>query len=351
MERLKLGVIGCGIMGTTHAMYADQSPRIDVVAVADIDEKKAQTLADQVKTAKPYASAEALINDDAVDAVVLALPACARTELALQAFAKGKHVLTEKPVAMNAAEVEQLIAARGDLVCACCSSRYQFIPSTKIAADFVGSGALGPLREIHLRHFIPARPKPEKLPPAWRLSKAINAGGILVNWGCYDLDYLLGIAGWSVTPERVLAQTWRIAPQLASYVPPESDGETHFAALVQCRDGCVLNIERAEYAFLKDDPAWQIIGEKGSLRLHMLITKGKKIMHDYVTEEDGVVSETLYEGDDNYDMVNAGPVTDFADAILDGREPKTTLEKSLVIQKLTDAIYASAEQGRCVEIT
>jgi len=59
-------------------------------------------------------------------AVVLAFPTKGRTKLGLQAFAEGKHVLFEKPVAMNAEEVRQLIDVRCNLVAGCCSSRYRF---------------------------------------------------------------------------------------------------------------------------------------------------------------------------------------------------------------------------------
>jgi len=40
---------------------------------------------------------------------------------------------------------------------------------------------------------------------AWRLSKSLNGGGIMANWGCYVLDYVFGLTGWSIHPERVLA--------------------------------------------------------------------------------------------------------------------------------------------------
>jgi len=64
---------------------------------------------------------------------------------------------------------------------------------------------------------------PQNPPPPWRLSKAMNGGGILVNWGCYDLDYLLGITGWMIEPRLALARTWGVPETFAAYAAPGSD--------------------------------------------------------------------------------------------------------------------------------
>ena len=73
------------------------------------------------------------------------------------------------------------------------------------------SGALGHLRELHIRAFIAAGAPTGAEPPPWRESFAMNAGGILTNWSCYDLDYVLGVAGWSFRPRMALAQFWPCA--------------------------------------------------------------------------------------------------------------------------------------------
>ena len=120
---VRFGLIGCGFIGRYHAQAAADSSAIDLVAVADLRHETARDVARQLGVPNAYADAESLIADDASDAGVLAMPAHIRTALALKVFAAGKHLLTEKPVAMNSQEVETMIAARGDLVAACCCSR------------------------------------------------------------------------------------------------------------------------------------------------------------------------------------------------------------------------------------
>ena len=350
MKPVRLGVIGCGVIGQFHLATARQAPQIDIVAVADLREEAARATAEKFDVQKVYADGEALLADPNVEAVVLAMPTRGRAELALSAFARGQHVLTEKPVAMNADEVRRLIRARGKLVAACCSSRYRFQPSARAAAEVIAGGALGELRVLHCRGIVAAGKPPEKPPPPWRLTKSLNGGGILMNWGCYDLDYLLGLAGWSLRPEQVLAQCWRVPPQFESHIAPGSDAETHFAALIRCDNAAVISIERGEYATAESESAWRIVGTRGSLRLHMLPGEGKQIVHHDTTTDQGVISKTIWEGDDGYQTPNDGPVRDFAEAIREGREPETSLEKALVVQQITDAIYESAERDVAVEI-
>ena len=350
MKPVKIGVIGCGVIGPAHLAAAAKSPLLEIEAVADFIEERARKAAQEYGAKKVFFNGTDLLADPDVEAVVLAFPTQHRTELALQAFARGKHVLTEKPVAMNADEVRQLIKARGNLIAGCCSSRYRFLEGAEVAAKFIASGALGALRLVRSRNIGAAGEKPKTPRPDWRLTKALNGGGILVNWGCYDLDYLLGITGWSLKPEMVFAQTWTIPPQFESHIAPGSDAETHYTALIRCEGGTVIAIERGEYMPAQSEDAWQIIGTNGSLKLTMTNALPKRIIHDDTSTEKGVVSRVLWEGEENNALVHAGPVTDFAAAIRENRQPKTSLENALVVQQITDAIYASAESGTAVEI-
>ncbi len=351
MEPVRVGIIGCGVIGKQHAKWAGQAAEIEVAAVADIREDQAREVAKEIGSPRVYREGTDLIDDPDIEAVVLAMPAGVRIELALRAFGRGKHVLLEKPAAMNVGQIEVMLKARGKLVAACCSSRFRFLPSARLITEFLARGELGPLRMIQCRNLQPARPRPENLPPVWRLDTRLNGGGILVNWGCYDLDYLLGITGWSLNPLRVFARTWTIPSVLAGNIPPESDAETHYSASILCRNGILLQIERGEYMVSRSEASWQIIGDKGSLDLTMTVEENKKIIHHSIASpETGIVSKILWEGLEDKTEVHRNSVLDFARAIRNGSPPKTGLEQSLVIQKITDAIYASAKTGQSVEI-
>lgn len=346
---IRLGLVGCGVIGQVHLQVSKSIPDAQFVAVCDVREGVARAVAAQHGISTAYSDPVALFADPNVDAVVLGVPASLRTALGVQALQHDKHPLTEKPVAMNAAEVEQLIAARGDLVAACTSSRLRFLPSTKVIADFVASGALGELRVVRCRDVIAAGEPLSSPPPAWRLNKSLTGGGILVNWGCYDLDYLFGITGWQVRPRRALGQTWTNVPDYAAYAAPGSDAETHVAFFAQCDGGIALIYERGEFMPTTTDEIWQLIGSKGALRMNMKPSVGKQVWFDK-TGPRGTTSEVIWQGDEDWETQHRGPLADFVEAIRDQRAPATTLERVLLIQTLTDAVYRSAETNACVEI-
>lgn len=344
MEPVRLGIIGCGVIGRRHAMVAAESPLITLAAVADVREAAAHEVAEQYSAQHAYESAETLLHDPEIEAVVLALPLANRTELALKALSAGKHTLIEKPIARNAAEVRELIAAKNDLVVACCSSRMRGLASAQAATEFIASGRLGNLRIVRCRAVKGAGAPPTTPPPAWRLSKAMNGGGILMNWGCYDLDYLLGITCWSLRPHTVLAQTWDVSETFQAYAAPGSDAEAHVAALIVCQGGTVISFERGEFAAMATDEAWQVLGDCGSLRLQMTPSASKRIVFDEATSQ-GVVSQIIWQGDEAWGQEHVAVLEDFALAVRTGREPRTTLEHALLVQQISDAIYASAHAG------
>jgi len=360
MEPVRYGVIGCGVIGPTHMKPSLHFDHLDLAAVADLIPERGQKAAADYNVPKVYVEGADLIDDPDIELVVLAMPACHRRELALKAFANGKHVLVEKPVAMNTTEVDEMIAARGDLKAACCSSRYRFITHFQVAADFIAGGGLGALRGVYIRSYFPAAPPPDAPKPEWRLKRHLNGGGFLMNWGCYDLDYLLGLTGWRLKPEKCLAQHWQIAPHLLSHLPEGSDAETYYTALIRCEGGTVLSLDRGEYMPIELESAWYIIGEKGSLRLTMTaaaaagpqaqqgLSNWKQILFDEATEGRGFVSTVLWEGEEDLERVMDGPVTDIALAIREDREPKTSLEKARLVQQITDAVYQSGWTGDCV---
>jgi len=350
MEPVRFGIIGCGVIGNTHLRVMAKLPQTRVVAVADIIEERAREAGRKYSVPGVYTTAEALIADHAVEAVVLAMPACERLPIALNAYVNGKHVLTEKPVAMTAADVRKMIKARGNLISGCCSSRFRQFKSADAAAGVVARGTLGDLRVVHCRALKEAVGPPKTPPPEWRLKKALNAGGILTNWGCYDLDYLLGITGWSLVPRVVFAQTWQVPPAYLAHVAPGSDAETHLVGLIRCEGGCVISFERGEYMALRTEEAWRIVGSAGSLRLTMAPGKGNQVLLDKASSEQGVVTTTVWQGDEDWDGMHGGVDEDFANAVREGRQPKTSLEHALVIARITDAIYASAAGGQAVEI-
>jgi predicted dehydrogenase len=349
LKQVQLGLVGCGVIGQVHLRVAQRIPGARFVAVCDVRGDIARDVAATHAITRVYTDPAALIADGDVDAVILGVPANLRTALGVQVLRAGKHLLTEKPVAMNADEVRQLIAEQGDRVAACTSSRLRFLPSAQAITDFVATGALGRLRMVRCRDVIAAGEPPTNPPPVWRLNKSLNGGGILVNWGCYDLDYLFGITGWALRPRTVMGRVWTNIADYAAYAAEGSDAETYVAFFAQCDDGIALMYERGEFMPTATDEIWQLIGDKGALRMNMKPSIGKQVWFDKPGPH-GTESDVIWQGDEDWETQHRGPVADFVAAIQERRAPATSLERALVIQSLTDAVYRSAEIGGCVEV-
>ncbi len=105
-ERLKAGVVGAGVFGTFHARKYAEMADVDLVAIIDPDAARAQALADEVKTAAFAELADAL---PLLDIVTVAAPASFHFSLTKQALEAGKHVLVEKPIALDTEHADQLI--------------------------------------------------------------------------------------------------------------------------------------------------------------------------------------------------------------------------------------------------
>lgn len=349
INMLNIAIIGCGVIAQHHLRGLAKLSNARAAAVCDLRPEFAQKTAEEFGIDRWSTNATELFEDPTIDAVILALPATARTALALEAFKNGKHVLTEKPVAMNAAEVRTMIAAQGDLIGACCSSRYHSFASAKAAHNFIKQGGLGKIRTITCRAATKPGDQPAEHPPVWRLRRDLNGGGIFVNWGCYDFDYLFGMVDFKLTPKYALAQTWQVPEAFSAYAAEGSDAETHIVGLVTFEEGCVFNYERAEFSSMPANSVWQICGDKGSLDMQMLKATSANIVLTQPNSGTGTKTSVLWEGDESGSSAeHDGVVADFADAVINKRKPMTSLEDSLLFARVTDAFYASADTGKPV---
>ena len=109
MEKLRVGVIGVGIMGVNHVRnYADEPGRFELAGVYDSDKSRAEVVAGQFHT-KAFGSLDELLN--AVDAVSVVVPSSLHKDIGLQVAQHGVHALIEKPLALNSADAELLAEA------------------------------------------------------------------------------------------------------------------------------------------------------------------------------------------------------------------------------------------------
>ncbi|HEY3546561.1 MAG TPA: Gfo/Idh/MocA family oxidoreductase [Propionicimonas sp.] len=194
---LRWGVIGTGIAGNfVTALHSHTAQR--VVAVAARDAAKTQSFASDHGIGTVHPEASALIASPDVDVVYIATPHPLHHGLALEAIAAGKHVLVEKPIAMTAAEAEEMTAAgraAGVLVMEAMWTRY--LPQSDIIRQVLAEGLLG---EVHLVRADFGFSMP--FLPEHRMWSAALGGGALLDAGVYPISFVSSVIG---PPSSVVA--------------------------------------------------------------------------------------------------------------------------------------------------
>ncbi len=145
-DRLRVAVIGAGMMGRFHASAARRNGAV-VTAVADIDIARAQSLADAAGTSARVISIDALFEARDVEAIHICTPPDSHLALSMRAVNRGMHVLCEKPVAETAGEVERLLergAAQNRIVCPV----HQFPFQNGVQRMLASRGRIGTVRHV-----------------------------------------------------------------------------------------------------------------------------------------------------------------------------------------------------------
>ena len=348
---LGLGVVGCGVIGARHVAAAARMPEITVAGLADLDARRVQRLGRAYGLAPDNLTLPDMLAREAVEAVLLAVHPAARLALAREVIASGRHLLLEKPVALHAGEVRQMLAwQRPGQVVACCSARFRCLPGAEAVRAALRTGALGAVRTVHWRVVRRAPRKPAAWPPAWRLQRAVNGGGILMNWGCYDWDYLLALEAVPLRPRWITGRAWTLGAAYKTFVPPPADAETHVVAHVECADGACIAYERGEYVPGRAASEMTVTGENGSLAFQMAPQPGAQDALIRSDAQEGAHTRVIFRHPATAPDLQAAVLRDFAGAVRNRRRPRTDLRHALRVQETIDAIYAAAATGARQEV-
>jgi predicted dehydrogenase len=200
---MRIAVIGLGFMGSTHLKALKNVPEAEVVAVVSSDEKKlAGDLSDiqgnlggpgekmDFSRVKKYRALDQVLADPDVEAVDLCLPTDRHAPAALAALRAGKHVLVEKPMALDGPDADQMLAeARKSGRVLMTGQVLRFIGAYRKTAELVKPGSLGPVRSALFRRRCAA--------PAWSKWAAdpAKSGGGVFDLLIHDVDYCVHLLG------------------------------------------------------------------------------------------------------------------------------------------------------------
>jgi len=167
-----MGLVGPGVVGVHHVDAVRRLGFVDVVAVADVDLASAERAARAMHVPRAYGDIEAIVADPAVDVIHVTTPNHLHAPVTRAAIAHGKHVISEKPLAMSAAEARELLAlAEAAGVVHAVSFNYRGNPMLQQVREMVAAGEVGPVHFVH--------------------------GAYLQDWLIEDTDY-----SWRLEPDK-----------------------------------------------------------------------------------------------------------------------------------------------------
>jgi predicted dehydrogenase len=339
-KRIGYAVVGLGHLALTDVMPAFGACKLSrAVALVSGDPQKASIVAQQYginpRSIYDYKNFDDIANNKEVDAVYIILPNGMHHEYTIRAARAGKHVLCEKPMANTVKECEEMVdaceKAQKKLMVA---YRIQYEPYNRIVQDWVRSREYG---NVKIMEFYNGQHIGD--PSQWRLKKSLAGGGSLPDVGIYCLNTCRFLIGEE--PEAVFGAVYS-TPGESKFKEVEETVlfQLHFPGGI--RANCVTtygaHMSRRYRAFTDKgtwfgmDPAFAYKG----LQIEFSQAKGKLEwkQHPSMFEKDQFALELDH----------------FSECIAQNKKPYTPGEEGLQDQKIIEAIYRSAREGKLVTL-
>ncbi|MDP6018963.1 MAG: Gfo/Idh/MocA family oxidoreductase [Candidatus Latescibacteria bacterium] len=333
---MRVGVIGLGWPGREHLKGYAQSRRADVVAVCDMNQPLAAQVAVENDIDGVYADHREMLREAGVDAVSVCLPNFLHAPVSLDALRAGKHVICEKPPALNTKQARKLATTATDaqltLMYALCQ---RFSGPTSTAKSYIERGELGEIyfgRAVyHRRRGIPLGSR------SWFTDKKRSGGGALIDIGVHALDQ----AWWLMGTPKPVSVTGAAYSKFAHVVPKGNTFDVDDAAfsLIRFANEATLILECSWALNLPGGGGIHLAGTKGGAELSPL---------RIYTERRGV-QEDITPDVPKLDAF-AGQTDHFAECIQTGKTPLMSGEQGVQLMQMLDGIYKSAETGREVRL-
>ncbi|MDB4916284.1 MAG: hypothetical protein JWM95_3928 [Gemmatimonadetes bacterium] len=195
-EQIRWGLIGTGDIARKRIAPALRDlPAARLVAVCRRQANLAESFAREFGAPRWYATVPELFADADVDAVYIATPVHLHAAQTIAGANAGKHVLCEKPMALNVAECDEMIAAcRANNVALGVAYYRRFYPAIVRIREIMASGEIGTVVMAQINVFEAFNPTGDN-PRSWLLNKAQAGGGPMLDYGCHRLEMLVNMFG------------------------------------------------------------------------------------------------------------------------------------------------------------
>ncbi|MHB8146957.1 MAG: Gfo/Idh/MocA family protein [Vulcanimicrobiaceae bacterium] len=238
-ERYRVGIVGAGFGVKAHLPALLAHPRFEVVALAS--PHSAAAVAKERSIPHAFGSCAQMLAGCELDAVVVASPPFSHHGDTLAALALGKHVLCEKPFALNVAQAQDMVAAAKAAGTGCgVVHEFRWVPERIALQQMVANGHLSPMREIELTHLMPGRRASDLKPRGWMFERKAGGGicGALMSHAIDAANHLAGSSPVSVRGSLRIANPER-TDERGTFISETDDGAF---ALLDYGDGLIARL-------------------------------------------------------------------------------------------------------------
>lgn len=326
MEKVRIGIIGCGGIAIYHLSNLLRIPEARVVALADVNpaaRDRVLRLIPVVKDTPFYEDYVKMLDEFEMDAVEILTPHALHHKQILESLERGLHVLVEKPMVCNTEQALDIVhraEESGKVVMI--SYQRHLIGKFRLLKQLIGEGRIGKIKFVQA--FL-AQNWANFSKGTWRQDPKLSCGGQLIDSGSHILDFILWATG--LTPDEVYAYSDNLGTPV----------DVNTAIALRFREGaegCISIIGDSPVDFLEN---YVFLGDKGMITLDggglRLIERGKP----YVLEAS------------RYPRTKS-PDQGFVDTILGRCENPAPPVCGLRVAQLTDAIYKAVSEGRPVKL-
>lgn len=249
---LRFGIVGCGVIGKTHASAVSNLADAELVGVADVVSERARALADTYETAA-YPDLATMMASAELDVVTICTASGLHGEQAEEAMRAGKHVIVEKPLEISLPAIDHLLdVQRAAGVKLAVISQHRYDPASRQVHDLVADGAFGTL-VLANAHILWWRSQEYYDSGEWRGSWALDGGGVLMNQSIHSIDLLQ----WFMGPvQSVSAYTGTLAHRM------ETEDTT--VAALRFASGALGSIAATTSAYPGVSTRLEVLGSEGS---------------------------------------------------------------------------------------
>lgn len=355
MDKLKIGVIGNGSISHSHLRAYSQNPDAEIYALCDINEERLNSCGDNYHVDSNHRFTdvnEMLAACPELDAVSICTWNNGHAPCAIAALNAGKHVLCEKPMALNAAEAQAMVdAAKKSGKLLMIGFVRRFGNDCAVMKDMIDNGYMGEIYYAKANYC-----RRNGAPGGWFGNKALSGGGPLIDLGVHVIDlcrYLMG----KPMPVSVYGATFhKLADRpgikgVVNYASASGDIEKVFdvedsaTAMVRFDNDSVLQID-ASFSLNqeKDTGTLQFFGTKGGAKLDPELSIYSEMNH-YMTNVQLAYPTAL-----SFSGLFQNEIDHFIDCIRNGTPCCNPAEDGVILMKILDAVYKSAETGHEVII-